>query len=250
MKRFTVLFLLLTLLLGACTENRNVNTKPQSQLAGTVEQSDDEQMHDMNESLQGVCTEKYDGEYVFSVAADTFISEFNLLCKEEFGADYLSPVAEWMVFDENSIFTGKDAVRYEFKTSQGNYIEPTIWIYASADDNRMIMLSIQFDDHGYAQWAYEVYHDYARYTLKAFLGDLNDEEIEKLFDKLNDTAYSNACYVSPEEQPYPMIVYHRGNIGLFSYYRSGMVHLCVIPVSKERLDIFINSGSKLIETGN
>jgi len=106
---------------------------------------------------------------------------------------------------------------------------------------------LDFPEHGYTDWGYEMYEENCFYTLKTFLPDLEDKQIQELYNTLYDKAYDPDCHVSMKNKPSPKVIYYSGNTGLYPYFRGGMIYICIIPVTQQYLNYSAENSIEIYE---
>lgn len=190
-------------------------------------------------------------ELVFSVSINDYINAYNSLYREDNAGDYLTPPEQWKctVYDE-AIHSPHETLYYYFTEDERAFSLPTISVYVPPNGDYIQEITVNFDDHSYAPEMYELYETMCFYTLKAFLPELDDEQITELYKEANQLGYEN---VFPNEQGYnsssvPCVLYHKDGIGVYPYFAIGQwQHLCIIPVTEETIADFAAKGTEIRE---
>lgn len=176
-------------------------------------------------------------ELVFSFLIDDFIDSFNGYYYEEYNKSFLSPAEEWVSFTYDETPHSKFPSRYyRFQEDVKNFNEPTISVYVPQNSRYVQEITLDFPEHGYTDWGYEIYERNCFYTLKVFFPDYDDEKIRTVYSTIYDKAYDPGCYISSEYSPSPKVLYYKDNIGIYPYYRGGMIYIALIPVTQQYLD--------------
>lgn len=184
----------------------------------------------------------------FSVLIDDFVSAYNSCYDKDYGENFLQTSSEWTKFNYTSKSNwDQETCCYRFQQDSNALSEPTISIYVSKNDGYIKEITLDFDDHGYTKWAYELYQQECYYTLKTLFPDDSDDDIVKLHDKLFHLAYEDTCFVTEEEDIEPRVLYYKESIGMYAYYSGGMVHICIIPVTQNYLDELVLGGAEVDE---
>lgn len=210
-----------------------------------------EQMEVTRLNFEAVCDES--DELVFSVKPKEFISTFNAIYQEYYGEDYLPPIAEWVKLTVNTnCYSKRETVCYRFHEKPGVTLDPEIELYMSNDKTYIQIIALEFNDHGYTDWGYEMYAKDCFYVLKLLFPDLSDMEIQSLFQALSDLAYSDEFFIKDgTEYGDPSFslpaVYYDGCIGVCPYYEMGVVVISIMPVTDDYLYEMASSGTKTIE---
>lgn len=184
----------------------------------------------------------------FPVLIDDFASAYNRHYDKDCGENFFQTSSQWKKFNPTSkSHWGQETCCYRFQKDSNTLSEPTISMYVSKDDGYIKEITLDFDDHGYTKWAYELYQQECYYTLKTFFPDDLDYEVIKLRDDLFCLAYDDTCFVTEEEDIVPQVLYYEGDIGIYAYYAAGMAHICIIPVTQSYLDELVSGGTEVNE---
>ncbi|MCD8357446.1 MAG: hypothetical protein LUE11_12900 [Clostridia bacterium] len=196
------------------------------------------------EDLNFIAVEQGADIQTFSVSIDDFISTYNGYYYKNHGESFLYASSQWTIFDQNS----DDRIScYRFQQNANRLSEPTISIYVSKEDEYIEKITLDFDDHGYTEWAYELYQQECYYTFKTLFPDYSDDDIVQLFDRIYNLAGEDICFITEKEEIEPAILYYKGEIGLYPYYAAGMVHICIIPVTQNNLEEYTSKGVEVHE---
>lgn len=217
-----------------------------SQMAHTLTQQVQHSMKNL--SFDAIVNRE--SEVVFSVTASDLISNYNTLYFKDHGRDFLAPMEKWGTFPySTSPHTSHETIRYFFRQNPDLHSEPTLSIYVPSNSDYVQGITLDFDDHGYTEWAYQRYSEECFYAMKTLFPDAGDEHIWAIFKELFKSAYTDVCFVSIEEgeEISPRILYHKNSVGIYPYYASGMVHICIIPVTPEYLDELVSGGCEIYE---
>lgn len=201
-----------------------------------IKQLDIEAIQDQNDEL------------VFSFLIDDFIDSFNGYYYEEYDKSFLSPAEDWVSFTYDEPPHSKFPSRYyRFQEDVKNFNEPTISVYVPQNSRYVQEITLDFNEHGYTNWGYEIYEKNCFYTLKVFFPDYDDEKISMIYSTIYDKAYDSDCYINMENSPSPKVLYYKGNIAIYPYYRGGMIHLALIPVTQQYLDGLASNNIEIYE---
>lgn len=204
-----------------------------------------------NTELDFSATENREGELVFTVTAEDFITAYNEQYEADYGNTYLPPLAQWRHFSY------KEAPHSDYKTEyysypaeiSGPYI-PTISLYIPSDSSYIQEIALDLDHHGFQEWAYDVLLEKYLYTMRMVFPDVEDNRLTELFQTLYTLAeQSEICFFGAGlgAQITPPILYRCGNIGIYPCYAGGMLYINIIPVTQDYLDTLAAKNSQLYE---
>ena len=205
--------------------------------------NDEPQMHEIS------VMENRKDELVFDVSLDEYIEQFNRYYRADYRKDYLLPMAEW--YSETysqGIHSRYETVCYDFSEDPTMWTLPTITAYVPSDCDAIQEITVNFDDHGYREDMYTLYGELCFYTVKVFFPELDNRTITWLCKTLNNYAYQNLL---PYEQGYssdsvPAVLYYQNGAGIYPYFATGeSMHLCIIPVTDETLQVFADKGTEI-----
>lgn len=189
-----------------------------------------------------------ENRFAFPILIDDFISNYNGRYYKDAGKNFLQESSQWTKFRHAStVYSKHEAYCYRFQKDASRLSEPTISIYVSKKQGYIEEITLDFDDHGYTGWTYELYQQEGFYTLNVLLPRHSDDEIKKIFDQLLSLAYKDRCFFSKKEAVEPSVLYYEENVGIYPYYSAGMVHVCVMPVTKDKVEDFIQEGIEVYE---
>lgn len=176
-------------------------------------------------------------EAVFSISIDGFIESFNGFYSQANGKSLLRSASKWTIFTYSSTPNSNyETQGYRFKQDEKNFIEPTITVYVPAHSNNIQEITLDFNDHGYTNWAYNLYEGYCFSALKVFFPDFDDNQIRELYKTLYSLTNDPSCFISDDAEPEPHVIFHHGDIGIYPYYSMGTAHICVVPATQSYLD--------------
>ena len=163
-------------------------------------------------------------------------------------SDYLVPASQWerFVYDDTE-YSDFKTIFYRFQKDTSNYIEPTISVYVPADYDNIAVLTLDFNEHGYTEWAQELHKQECLYTFRLILPALDEAALSGLYDELFDFVYTDECYFEEGEKIEPRILFYKDAVGLYPYYSAGMAHICMIPITQDYVDELMAEGVRLIE---
>lgn len=180
--------------------------------------------------------ENRENELVFTISIEDFISSYNGFYWSDREYRYLSPSSEWVCFTyDSTAHSDYETYYYRFKEDEKIWSLPEISVYVPTDNNYIQEITLDFDDHGYTEPNYRLYEEICFYTLKVLFPDFEDGKITDLYNALYDKTNDPRCFVRTGE-PTPKVLYYANDIGLYPFYRGGMAHICIIPITKQYLD--------------
>ena len=195
--------------------------------------------------------ENRENELVFNRSLDEFVDCYNRLYDADHNAFYLSKPSEWKNFIyDSSVHSDHKTKLYEFSIDQELWTFPSITAYIPTNKDCIQEITVNFDDHAYSESFYDAYEELCYYTLKVFFPELSNEELTDLYTELNEIGVQN---VFDHDQGYekgcvPCVLYHKNGIGVYPYLAVGeWRHLCIIPVTEERLHDFAEQGVEIHE---
>ncbi len=175
-------------------------------------------------------------ELVFTISIDDFISSYNGFYWSDHELAYLSASSEWVCFTYDSTAHSKyETYYYRFSEDKTIWSLPTISVYVPTDSDYIQEITLDFDDHAYNEWMYNLYEEICFYAFKVLFPNFESNKITKLYNALYNKTNDPLCYVDRGE-PMPKVLYYTNGIGLYSYYKSGMAHICIIPITNQYLD--------------
>ena len=124
-------------------------------------------------------------------------------------------------------------------------------IYTPDNNNYIYEIELTFDDHGYQESLYEEFKRICFYSLKVFLPELSDTEINSLYKELylqtNNNFWGDYYTYGDTERPMLTTIYYYNGIGFYGYYGAGTANICMIPVTQESLLQFEKEGVEIRE---
>lgn len=192
------------------------------------------------------------GESVFAVSTEDFIECYNDLYQKEHGKSYLSSVNgdDWYCFPELSPRFGCEAIRYKFSEDKAVWPMPTVSVYAP-DNDEIYEIRMTFDDHGYQDKLYIKFKELCSCLMKMACPRMGDGEIEEAFFRLYSLSRDNFfddhhAFGDPERPPLSRLLAYR-NIGFYSFYGSGNIEICMIPLTPHAREL-LNEEGTIIES--
>lgn len=174
---------------------------------------------------------------VFTFSIDDFIESFNGYYYEKRNNYFLRDSADWDLFNyEETPHFASPSLYYRFQQDVNNFNEPTISVYVPENGEYVQEITLDYPDHNYTEWGYEMFEEYCFYALKTFFPNFDDEQIKKMYNTIFDKAYDSDCFFSSTERPSPKMLYHKDNIGIYPYFRVGMFFIAVIPVTQQYIN--------------
>ena len=208
--------------------------------------------------LDFLSKENREGEWVFSLAADDFITAYNSLYELDHGKPYLKPLSQWKhSVCENAPHSDYKTDYYIYQSNPDLASMPIVSIFIPSDSDCIQEITLGFDHHGYSDSWYEMYGEQCQYVLHLLLPDYGDEELADLFCELYDLAqrddrcfFTNGLYTPSGigSQITPPILYWRGNIGIYPcMINGGLLYINVIPVTEEYIEALTTNNIELHE---
>lgn len=177
---------------------------------------------------------------LFSLSLPEFIERYNAVYEREYGFTPLHPAEEW-----NELTPQGELRLWRFAGDQGLSAEPTICVWAGAEEAPMERISLGFSDHGYTD---ENRERYEKLCLCTFLSAGFDSAVaNRLFDSLFPLSMDSAYAVGDYDELDIKTLYHDGAVGLYPWYSGGIAHIDLIPVSPEVLDTLAQGGAELVD---
>ena len=210
--------------------------------AKSVEESADERLT----SFRTIVSQN--NELVFSVSIDDFIEAYNNLYQAEHNSDFLTVKTQWVQLKQyKTDYSDFESSLYRFQQDTTNYVEPNICVYVPADADYIQAITLNFDDHGYQEWALNLYIQECLYTFKVLFPAIDSDYLEMMFHEIFDMAYSSDCFVNDFEKAEPFILFYKGDIGIYPYFSMGTVYICIVPITQDYLTDLTLKGSELVE---
>ena len=195
--------------------------------------------------------ENKDGQTTFSISIDDFIASYNSLYRPVYATDYLSASSDWSALLDITPYLELDATRHRFSADEQIWSMPTVSIYTPDNNNYIYEIELTFDDHGYQESLYEEFKRICFYSLKVFLPELSDTEINSLYKELylqtNNNFWGDYYAYGDVERPMLTTIYYYNGIGFYGYYGAGTANICMIPVTQESLLQFEKEGVEIRE---
>ena len=220
--------------------------KPEDHGADSAESLSDGPMPDFSE----LAAENANGESVFAIPVEELISCYNSVYRRTHETDYLNPTdsENWYCYDGLSPCFGYASVRYKFSADKSVWPMPTISIYAP-DKDAVYEIRMTFDHHGYQDGLYALYEELCICMEKTLLPELSEADAEALFEMLyaraDDNFFGNHAAFDDPERPALNAVYPFGNIGVYSFYGSGNIEICFVPLTAGALEFLQENGIPL-----
>ena len=187
-------------------------------------------------------------ELVFSASIDDYIEAYNNLYQADHNRDFLTAKSQWTILKQyKTDYLDYEGYLYRFQQDTANYVEPNICVYVPADADNIQAITLDFDDHGYAEWALELYIQECLYTFKVLFPTMDNSYLEMMFNELFEMAYSDDCFVNDFEKAEPSILFYGGDIGIYPYYSMGVVFICIIPITQDYVSCLAAKGIELVE---
>ena len=221
---------------------RTENVSEHEGSANPVEESADERLT----NFRTIVSEK--NELVFSASIDDYIEAYNNLYQADHDSDFLTAKTQWVQLKQyKTDYSDFESSLYRFQQDTTNYVEPKICVYVPADADYIQAITLNFDDHGYQEWALNLYVQECLYTFKVLFPDINSYCLEMVFHEIFDKAYSSNCFVNDFEKAEPFILFYEGDIGIYPYFSMGTVCICIVPITQDYLTDFALKGTELVE---
>lgn len=196
--------------------------------------------------LDAQVLENREKELVFSISMEDFMESYNSLYLRDKGKAYLGSKDQWRRFTyEEAIHSDHETSLYEFSIDEQVWSQPTVTVFVPTNAPRIQEITLNYDAHGHSDAFYEEFEELCFYTLKVFFPDLEDESITALYREANELG---DLHIFPKEEGYekgctPAVLYHKNGLGVYPYFAIGeWGHLCIIPVSPERIEEFKQQG--------
>ena len=183
----------------------------------------------------------------FANSLEDFIDCYNDYYYKDNGEKYIKPRSEWYSYIQD-FGRYKGDMHYEFTANKKIWTLPTITVYTPQDETVIRELTVDFDDHSYTDKMYKQYEEMCFYTLKVFFPDMDEEELTRLYQNINEKAYGN---IFQNEQGFhsdnpPSDLYYRNEVGVYPYFAYGeSVRMCIIPVTKKIIKSYKKQGVKI-----
>lgn len=195
--------------------------------------------------------ENRENELVFNISIDDFIESYNSFWNQDHDWAYLKPSSEWQWYlYDTAIHSSYETFYVYFTEDDHIYPQSTVSVYVPSNGNYIQEITINFDEHSYSESGYEQYKQICFYTLKVFFPDLSDDSIMDLCTEVNTLGNANV-FTSDEwysSDSVPCALFYKDGIGVYPYFAIGdWVHLCIIPVTKNTVDIFKDKGVAVYE---
>ncbi len=193
-----------------------------------------------------------DDEIAFGFTAEDFIQRFNCV-SQEYGLslEIKSASTCWQHLEyDSSPFCDTTHICRVYNDDPEVLTHPTVSFYVPDDGSAVYALTVDFDDHGYSRELYEIYTEQCFCVLKVIMPECSDEEISGAVDELNRIANENMFLERLSADTVPLLIYHNGRVGVFSYFAQGdYIHICIVPVTAEYLEQMETQGAELRRTG-
>ncbi len=136
-------------------------------------------------------------ELVFTISIDDFISSYNGFYWSDHKSLYLSDSSEWVCFKyDSTAHSNYETDYYRFSEDEKIWSLPTISVYVPTNSDYIQEITLDFDDHGYTEWMYNLYKEICFYTFKVLFTDFEDSKIIRLYNALYDKTNGPLCYVN------------------------------------------------------
>lgn len=190
-------------------------------------------------------------DLVFTINIEDYIEIYNSFYRENNVRDFFSPVSEWQCdHRETGIHSDHEMKFYYFQLDEKVYSLPTVAVYVPTNVDRIQEITINFDQHSFTEYGFQLYKEICCYTMKIFFPDLTDEERSMVCSEI--ISLGNRNVLSSEEWydkgAIPCVLFHADGIGIYPYFAIGdWDRFCVIPVTEDILSNFTQKGVKIYE---
>ncbi len=192
--------------------------------------------------------ENQNKELVFSISIDDYINAYNSYYFKDNKTNYLLSSSKWQIENLNTSVSSDYATKkYYFTEDKTLLTLPTITVYTPNGQNDIQEITLNFDWHGWTSQMYNKYETMCFYTLKVFFPELDDEQIKKLYSKINDLGYENVFTVDKQysKDSVPCAIFYKNNIGLYPYFAMGSwQYFCIVPITSDYIDELEQKGVK------
>lgn len=200
--------------------------------------------------LSGSAADNEKGEPVFMLSPEEFIAGYNGEYKEDFGKLYFDSFASenWDSIEEPSPCFGCGAVLQRFTENREYLNLPSVSLYSG--DGGIYEIRMTFDDHGFREVLRDQYEEMCYVLFSMACPYLSDGEISSLFDELYANAADNFWgdhhdFGDPERTAIKTVIMH-GNIGFYSFYGSGNIEICMVPMTDASVRQLVSGGTLVI----
>ena len=162
---------------------------------------------------------------VFNFSFDDFIKAYNANAYSK--GNELAESSEWMKTDGHSPYFGYAGDWYIFSVDKSIASLPTLSVYTSSGEDFVYEIKLTFIDHDYRESLAEEYKKMCCRALKTVFAEIDDKELSELYEKLYATALNN--FRDNSFNGKPAMLYTKNNIGVYGFYKSGTVNICIVP---------------------
>lgn len=195
--------------------------------------------------------ENGDGQAIFSISIDDFITSYNSFYRPVHAVNYLSPSENWVALFDVTPYFEIDSIHHRFSEDEQMESMPTVSIYTPENSDCIYEIELTFDDHGYQESLYEKFEEICFNSLQVVLPVLSKNEINLLYKELyaqTDCNFWGDYYTyTRTERPLLNMVYYYNGIGLYGYYGAGTANICIIPMTQKTLIQFEQEGIEIRE---
>ena len=120
--------------------------------------------------LQISIEENREGELVFTINIEDYIEIYNSLYRENNVRDFFSPVSQWQCdHRDTGIHSDHEMKFYYFQLDEKVYSLPTVAVYVPTNVDRIQEITVNFDQHSFTEYGFQLYKEICCYTMKIFL---------------------------------------------------------------------------------
>lgn len=181
------------------------------------------------------------GESAFALSPDQFVTHFNSVWQKDHDRPYLaSPDSDgWIRFPEPSPRFGYAAELHWYSEDRTIRSLPTVSLYAAEDGTALFEIRLTFDDHGFRENLYQEYRELCVCLFRTACPALSEADACRLFDSLFETAdrdfFGDHTSFGDPCRPELSELFRIDRIGFYSFYGSGNIEICMIPLTESAL---------------
>lgn len=166
-----------------------------------------------------------DDKTEFCFTPREFIAAYNGNAENSY--EIIDETTDCMKTEGHSPYNGYESDWYIYSADKRISSFPTLSVYTEPGGDSVYEIKLTFIDHDYRENLYEKYKKMCVCALKTVFPNINNGESERLYESLYNSAVNNFRNGGGNDKP--AVVYSQNNIGVYGFYKSGTVNICIVP---------------------
>lgn len=196
--------------------------------------------------------ENENGVSAFALTPDQFVTHYNDFWLLGHAQPYLTaPDTDgWIRWPEPSPRFGFASELYWYSQVRTIRSLPTVSVYASENGDSLYEIRMTFDDHGFRENLYQEYKDLCVCLIRTACPAQTESGACRLFDALYSAAdrnfFGDHMSFGDPYRPELTELFRLDRIGFYSFYGSGNIEICMIPLTETGLCTLQAGGTEIL----